>query len=94
MYCDRDPTVLTWDTYDSRYASLADAHPWTLTPEQQATVEANLGPCPCGGRFAFGNPPRCPHCSDEVAFIASDREYFVIVGRRLDAARDKVWLAG
>ncbi len=67
LYCDGDSTVLTWDAYDGSYLAVADAHPWMLTPEQQETVEANVRPCPCGGRFSFKNTPLCPHCSEEVA---------------------------
>jgi hypothetical protein len=28
-----------------------------------AASEATLDPCPCGGRFSYGAPPRCPTCA-------------------------------
>jgi hypothetical protein len=27
-----------------------------------AMAEATLEPCPCGGRFSYDAPPRCPKC--------------------------------
>jgi hypothetical protein len=93
MYCDTDPTVVTWDTYDGRYENIVGdgIHPWTLAADQQSAVEAAMSLCPCGGRFAFQNPPLCPHCSREVSSLTPSREYFVVVGRRLDAASDAMW---
>ncbi len=92
MYCDRDATVVTWDTYDEGYERVVGSvHPWMLSAEQQSAVEMAMSQCPCGGRFAFGNRPLCPHCSQEVSALTPSREYFVIVGRRLDATADEVW---
>jgi len=28
-----------------------------------AASEATLDPCPCGGRFSYDAPPRCPTCA-------------------------------
>lgn len=93
MYCDRDATAVIWGTYDAAYERIVgnDAHPWMLNAEQQSAVEAGMSHCPCGGRFAFANPPLCPHCSRDVSFLTPSREYFVIVGRRLDATSDAMW---
>jgi hypothetical protein len=92
MYCDRDASVVIWSTYDERYESLVgDVHPWMLAAEQQSLVEAAMSTCPCGGRFAFENPPLCPHCSREVSYLAPSREYFLILGRRFDAEPDAMW---
>jgi hypothetical protein len=30
--------------------------------EYHALAEATLDPCPCGGRFLYAAPPRCPFC--------------------------------
>jgi hypothetical protein len=30
--------------------------------EYHAAAEATFDPCPCGGRFRYGAPPRCPTC--------------------------------
>ncbi len=35
----------------------------TLTREEyHAAAEATLDPCPCGGRFRYDAPARCPEC--------------------------------
>jgi hypothetical protein len=31
--------------------------------EYHAAAEATLDPCPCGGRFRYSAPPRCPTCA-------------------------------
>jgi hypothetical protein len=79
-------------TYNPHYTSLVDKNPWTLTPEEQSAVEAAVKPCPCGGRFAFANPPRCPHCHLTRPDLASDTTYYVVVGRRLDGDTEAVWV--
>jgi hypothetical protein len=30
--------------------------------EYHAAAEGTLDPCPCGGRFRYAAPPRCPTC--------------------------------
>jgi hypothetical protein len=30
--------------------------------EYHAAAEATFDPCPCGGQFRYGAPPRCPTC--------------------------------
>lgn len=30
--------------------------------EYHAAAEATFDPCPCGGHFRYGAPPRCPTC--------------------------------
>ena len=35
--------------------------------EYLAAVEGGLGPCPCGGRFRYDAPPRCPGCRSTEA---------------------------
>jgi hypothetical protein len=34
-----------------------------ITPD----IEPLLAPCPCGGQFRAGAPPRCPHCRSPVS---------------------------
>ena len=86
MHCDRDSTVLTWDSYDPSWTGLVgEVHPWMLTPEQKDAVEGAAPECPCGGRFRFLNQPRCPHCAAEVPSLSPGGAYFVVLGDRLDA---------
>jgi hypothetical protein len=41
IYCDRDSTILTWDSLDPSWTSLVgEVHPWMLSPEQKVEVEA------------------------------------------------------
>jgi hypothetical protein len=68
LYCATCEGVLLVDLY---HPALSDLHSWA---EQNAKgfgfapadlwreFEARFRPCPCGGRFAYLNPPRCPHC--------------------------------
>jgi hypothetical protein len=35
-------------------------------------MEAYLEPCDCGGRFAKGNSPRCPHCMQILSAVMAD----------------------
>lgn len=92
MYCDRDNTVLTWSSFDAFYEGLVGPHhPWMLSHEQKTAVEAAVVACPCGGHFAFDNPPLCPSCGADISFLVPQPIYFLVTGRRLDADRDKVW---
>jgi hypothetical protein len=93
MYCDQDETVVTWDSYDETYARIALKHPWTLDAAERQLVVDAMGPCTYGGKFSFDNVPRCPHCNGELPELGADPTYFVVLGRRLDAARDGVWLS-
>jgi hypothetical protein len=92
LYCDRDDTVLTWGTYNPHYTRRVDALPWMLTDDEKSVVESAIKPCPCGGRFAFANPPRCPYCHLARPDLVLDATYFVVVGRRLDGDTEAVWV--
>ena len=93
MYCSRDETVLTWDAYDPDYLRLTSSHPWMLAAEEQEAIESAVKTCPCGGSFAFTNPPLCPSCHDALPLLDPSREYFIVSGRRLWADADAMWLA-
>jgi hypothetical protein len=70
-----------WDTYLAMLKGLKPLMPepngadWRTYPGEPITqeeyrrrVEAHAGACPCGGRFTFDAPLRCPACrSAEVA---------------------------
>jgi hypothetical protein len=38
-----------------------------------AAAEATLDPCPCGGRFRYDAPPRCPNCGSTREKWEADR---------------------
>jgi hypothetical protein len=41
--------------------------------EYHAAAEATLDPCPCGGRFRYDAPPRCPTCGSTSEAWDADR---------------------
>lgn len=92
MYCDQDEAVLTWGAYNSSHTRIVDKHPWMLSPEERRLVEASIKPCPCGGRFAFSNQPRCPSCNRELPELLSNPIYFAVVGRRVDGDKADAWV--
>jgi hypothetical protein len=92
LYCDRDPTVLVFSTYDSRYVQIVgEVHPWMLDFDQKAEIEEHLVGCPCGGSFSFSNPPRCPYCGGSLQSALPSSMHYVIVGRLIDGDREPIW---
>lgn len=98
LYCDNDTTVLTFSWYDATYERLigkgtVGPNPFDLTEEQQKKVENHLVRCPCGGRFLFRNPLKCPSCSG----VFSDppklswSEVVVIIDRHVDGDKTAIW---
>ena len=92
MYCDQDEAVFTWDAYAPAYARLLDKHPWMLTADERHRVESVVRPCPCGGRFAFGNPPLCPKCHADISALVPNKDYFIVTGRRVNGDKDDAWV--
>jgi hypothetical protein len=94
MYCDSDPTVVTWNSYDPEYSELSgDSHPWMLEAAVKARIEAAVIACPNGGHFRFTALPRCPKCHLELPDLSSDASYFVVIADRLDGERSSIWRA-
>lgn len=92
LYCDSDPTVVTFSSFNPGYRTLVgDVHPWSLDAAQRQIVEDHLLPCPCGGRFLFASEPTCPSCGASLRSALPGPGYYVIVGRRLDGDRDPIW---
>ncbi len=96
LYCDRDSTVLTFSSFDPMYEAIAGmVHPWTLAEERKAdilkAVEDHIVDCPCGGRFSFENPLRCPVCGGVFSEPMSGNIYFVVLDRHLDGEQMNVW---
>jgi hypothetical protein len=66
LACDRCPDVLLVDDHEHFPYGAATSKPtadygrnWL---EDIQKLDGILPGCPCGGRFAFMHPPRCPHC--------------------------------
>jgi len=92
LYCETCPNTLTIEATDPRLAKLVGAkHPWVLTLREKRLVEGNLRPCPCGKRFGFEHPPRCPECRSSWATLVPDRLQFYETGKVFHASRDAMW---
>ena len=91
LYCDQDGSLLTWSSYSPVYSAIVDKHPWMLDEEESRQVEDALLPCPRGGRFRFGSPPRCPYCNKDLSSLLKDPIHFLAYGERLDADKDQLW---
>jgi hypothetical protein len=98
LYCDKDTTALTFSWYDATYESIVHRepvgpNPFDLTEEEQRKVENRLIKCPCGGRFLFKNPLRCPMCcgvfSDPPRLSWS--EVVVVMDRHIDGNKTQIW---
>lgn len=93
MYCDSDPTVLTWSSYDPTYSRLSgNAHPWMLDQASRDRIERSVIACPHGGRFRFSASPRCPHCRAGLPELSEDPTYFVVLADRVDGDHQHVWM--
>jgi len=93
LYCDSSPTVLVWGSLEQpAYRDLIDKHPWMLDRTEQKLVEQALAPCPCGGRFRFDAPPRCPHCRADISALVPDKIYYVDSGDNVDGDSQDRWL--
>ncbi len=96
LYCDKDSTVLTFDYWDKKCRTTTGGQmPWPF-PEKWDTsllrsIERELIPCPCGGRFSFDNALRCPKCGGVLAEPMSATSDLIDLGHRLDSKRTKVW---
>lgn len=82
-YCDNDSTVLLWETFAPWYTAIVKKHPWMLNDEERRRVEAMFPRCQCGGRFAFTNPPLCPHCRSDISSFVPAGIYFLVIGSPL-----------
>ena len=94
LYCDRDSSVVTFGVYDPIYDSLTNgkvAWDGRLNEVERRQIEENLLPCPCGGRFSFENPRRCPHCGAALADSILKTNYFYVVGRHVAGEKRNVW---
>lgn len=102
LYCDKDSTVLTFSSYDPTYDRLLASiysgsvpHPWGIIEKGDKDalriIEEHLIRCPCGGRFSFKNPLRCPVCGGAFSGPLSETIYFIVLERVIDGDKVNVW---
>src|SRR3989338_5439487 len=92
LYCNKDSTVLTFSVFDRRFQKLiGEKMPWTLNSKDKSNVERALKPCPCGGRFRFKNPAKCPHCGKVLRRGITNDIHYIVLGKTMDAARRNMW---
>lgn len=101
LYCDKDSTVLTFHDYDPVYRRLLASHSLpnaiALTfikernEEALRVIEEHLTSCPCGGRFSFKNPLRCPVCGGAFSGPLSETIYFLVLDKEVDGEKVNVW---
>ena len=94
LYCNRDSTVLVFDTYSSHYGRIIpNKHPWILNAKEKQLLESHLNACPCGGTFGFRNKPRCPHCGKEIKNL-TDSIYYIVVNKVVNGNKSAAWNSG
>lgn len=92
LYCDSCPNLVVFSSYDQRYTKIVGSrHPWTLGDADLRSVEGQLKPCTCGGRFRFQAPPRCPLCNAPIREILEDSLHYVETGKRFGSDTEEVW---
>lgn len=92
MYCDRDSTVLVFSAYDKVFSSIVgEKVPWALSPLEKEAVEKRVRRCPCGGRFAFDNRPRCTECGASLEKAFPSAEHYVIIAKEIDGENEDIW---
>jgi hypothetical protein len=90
LYCDKDSTLVLFDT-DDIPKKMLESSPKHLSDEYQRLLEDNLKPCPCGGRFRFRVPLLCPECSGTISGGYPGAEYYFVIDRVLKGERDPIW---
>lgn len=73
----RPYAVCRWEM-DRRIQDEYPGEPLTRD-EYHAAAEATLEPCPCGGRFRYDAPPRCPSCGSTSEAWVKDPEAGVML---------------
>lgn len=93
-YCDTCGRTLEFGSHDETFRSIVGAqHPWGISAEERLRVEERMRPCPCGGKFKFDAPPRCPICKASIARLVPDKIHYIVISESFDAeAGDLVWL--
>ncbi len=93
LYCDKDSTVLVFSSFDKMFEMLVGPgkHPWTLDNKKRRIVENALINCPCGGRFAFNNPLRCPECGNVISGTLLETVYYYVLGQLVDGEKERIW---
>jgi len=62
-YCDTCGMTAILSGWHRQWPSSVKCTQAEIAPEMQPYLK----PCECGGRFAKGNSPRCPHCKQPLS---------------------------
>ncbi len=93
MYCNKCSDILTWSSYDKDYVRIVgEKHPWMLNEKEKKKTEKSVIKSDCGGDFLFSAKPRCPYCNGEIPKIQTDSFQFVVLGKRIDSSKMKIWI--
>jgi hypothetical protein len=77
LYNDQGNLTLIWSSFDPEYeAVVGRKHPWGLTADDQAKLEAALSPAPKGGGWRFANPARCTKCGEAISGAITQTIYY------------------
>jgi hypothetical protein len=85
LYDEAGTLTLIWSTFDPSWQQLVGkTHPWGLTAQQRDLLETALLPAPSGGKWLFGNPPRCLSCGASIGDSIISTIYFFVYPNSVD----------
>lgn len=92
-YCDLCGRSLHYNWNDPVSTRIAPKAPWEMSANEHERVEQYFVRCPCGGRFRFQAPPRCPECRCSLSeMLGSDTSMYLRIEPSIDQERgDRVW---
>ena len=90
LYCDSDSSLVLFDA-EELPRELKELSPFNLDDDGKRSIEENLKPCPCGGRFRFDTPLLCPKCKSAISKGYPKAVYYFVIGERLQAKEDNIW---
>jgi hypothetical protein len=90
LYCDSDSSLVLFDA-ETLPRELKGLSPFSLDDDSKRSIEENLKPCPCGGRFRFDTPLLCPKCESAISKGYPRAVYYFVISECLRAEKDNIW---